>query len=194
MRRAYDIPFTHARLALGASEAASGAAGGQIMYIGRTIDGLANGGGADEIDFRIDAAVVTESCSELPTTGERRLLMALLEDGVRTYQKYAFSGTRRGRRLFREAEAWFDATADAAVPFAYVCDVLGVEPDYVRSSLRSWRARHFTGPTVAAHTPRPYPGSAGTIAPTELTKHVAIGVAARRRSSAPRLDAGGWYA
>ncbi len=166
------------------------------MYMGRTIGigGFGDGSGADELDLRIDGPVVTELREEPPTTGERRLLIALLEDGVRCYQKYAFSGTRRGRRLFREAEAWFDATADAAVPFAYVCDVLGVEPDYVRSNLRSWRARHFTGPTVAAHTPRPYAGSAGTIAPTELTKHVAIGVAARRRSSALRLDAGGWYA
>lgn len=164
------------------------------MFIGRTIDGLANGGGADDLDIRIDSAVVSEPREEAPDTGERRLLIALLEDGVRCYQKYAFSGTRRGRRLFREAEAWFDATADASVPFAYVCDVLGVEPDYVRNNLRSWRARHFTGPSVAAHTPRPYTGSAGTIAPAELAKHVAIGVVARRRSSAPNLDAGGWYA
>ena len=164
------------------------------MYTGRRIDGLSDGGGTEELDFRIDSAVVSEMREEPPTTGERRLLIALLEDGVRCYQKYAFSGTRRGRRLFREAEAWFDATADAAVPFAYVCDVLGVEPDYVRSTLRNWRARHFTGPSVAAHTARPYTGSAPAITPAEMTKHVAIGVAARRRQSAPRLDAGGWYA
>jgi hypothetical protein len=164
------------------------------MYSGRTIDGLTDGGRVEDLDFRLDGAVVSDLREEPPDTGERRLLIALLEDGVRCYQKYAFSGTRRGRRLFHEAEAWFDATADAAVPFAYVCDVLGVEPDYVRNALRNWRARHFTGPTVAANDTRPYSGSAGTVVPAELTKHVAIGVAARRRSNALRLDAGGWYA
>lgn len=164
------------------------------MYMGRRIDGLTDGGGAEDLDIRIESPVVSELREEPPTTGGRRLLIALLEDGVRCYQKYAFSGTRRGRRLFREAEAWFDATADVAVPFAYVCDVLGVEPDYVRSTLRGWRARNFTGSSVAAHTARPYNGSAGAIAPAEMTKHVAFGVAGRPRSRAPRLDAAGWYA
>jgi len=194
MRRTNDIPFTRARPALGGFADARRAAGGHTMYTGRRIDGLTDGGGTDELDFRIDSPVVSELREEPPTTGERRLLIALLEDGVRCYQKYAFSGTRRGRRLFREAEAWFDATADVAVPFAYVCDVLGVEPDYVRSTLRGWRARNFTGSSVAAHTARPYNGSAGAIAPAEMTKHVAFGVAGRPRSRAPRLDAAGWYA
>jgi hypothetical protein len=194
MKRANDIPIAHAPPAFGASAEPRPATGGQVMYTGRRVDELTDGGGADELDIHIERPVVTELREEHPSTGERRLLIALLEDGVRCYQKYAFSGTRRGRRLFREAEAWFDAAADAAVPFAYVCEVLGVEPDYVRSTLRNWRARHFTGPSVAAHTPRPYAGAAAPIAPLELTKRVACGVAPCRRAHASRLDVAGWYA
>jgi hypothetical protein len=74
--------------------------------------------------------------------GERRLFMALLEDAIRNYQKYAFSVKRRGQRLFREVETWLtEGDTGAAVSFEYVCDVLGVEPDYVRNFLERWRVR-----------------------------------------------------
>jgi hypothetical protein len=101
--------------------------------------------------------VVSESRGEAPAEGERRLLTAVLEDALRVYQKYAFSGTRRGRRLFREAETWFThPDLDVACPFPYVCDVLGIDPDWIRNTLAAWRARHYTGATVSARAPRPY--------------------------------------
>ncbi len=50
-------------------------------------------------------------------TGECQLLLAVLEDAVRCYQKYAGITWGPGRRLFREAEHWFMRTdQDALAP------------------------------------------------------------------------------
>jgi hypothetical protein len=83
---------------------------------------------------------------------ERELLVAILEDAIRSYQKYAFSGTRRGRRLFGEVQAWFiePPTADVAVPFDYVCEMLDLAPDPIRQALERWRAHAFAGEESAA--------------------------------------------
>ena len=77
-----------------------------------------------------------------PEEGERRLLMALLQEAAQAYKHHALSGTRRGQRLFREAEAWFTAPeTEAPVSFAYVCDVLDIDPVRFRAKLESWRAQ-----------------------------------------------------
>lgn len=85
---------------------------------------------------------------------ERELLIAILEDAIRTYQKYAFSGTRRGRRLFREVHAWFTepASADVPVSYDYLCDVLDLEPETIRARLEHWRIHAFAGEGAAART------------------------------------------
>ena len=71
---------------------------------------------------------------------EKRLMLAVLEDAVGTFQKYAVAAGRRGRRLFTEAEDWFESD-DGGWPFAFVnvCQALGLEPQYVRAGLRRWR-------------------------------------------------------
>ena len=72
---------------------------------------------------------------------EKRLMLAVLEDGVGTFQKYAGVTGRRARRLFAEAEEWF-ASNDAEWPFTFVsiCQSLGLEPEYIRRGLRKWQA------------------------------------------------------
>ena len=71
---------------------------------------------------------------------EKRLMLAVLEEGVGTFQKYAFSRDRSGQRIFAEAEEWFESD-DIEWPFAFVnvCHTLGIEVDYLRSGLRRWR-------------------------------------------------------
>jgi hypothetical protein len=73
---------------------------------------------------------------------EKRLMLAVLEDAVGTFQKHAEASGRRGRRMFNEAEEWFNSE-DAGWPFAFVniCQGLGMEPDYMRAGLRRWRER-----------------------------------------------------
>jgi hypothetical protein len=74
---------------------------------------------------------------------EKRLMLAVLEDGVGTFQKYAGASGRRARRLFAEAEEWF-ASRDSESPFTFesICEALGLEPEYIRRGLRQWQTAH----------------------------------------------------
>jgi len=71
---------------------------------------------------------------------EKRLMLAVLEDAVGTFQKYVTSSTRRGQRLFAEAEEWFAAPA-TEWPFSFesVCQALGLDAGYLGGGLRRWR-------------------------------------------------------
>lgn len=73
---------------------------------------------------------------------ERRLMLAVLEEAVATYQRYVTCTGRRGSRLFREAEAWImEDEASWPCSFRSVCDVLGLDPGYLRHGLERWRDR-----------------------------------------------------
>jgi hypothetical protein len=71
---------------------------------------------------------------------EKRLMLAVLEEGVGTFQKYALSHDRAGQRFFMEAEEWFESD-EIEWPFALVniCHTLGIEVDYLRGGLRRWK-------------------------------------------------------
>jgi len=73
---------------------------------------------------------------------ELRLMVAVLEEALRTFCGCASSSRRRDQRLFQEAAEWFDSP-DASWPFAfeYICDALGLEPEWIRQLLRRWQAR-----------------------------------------------------
>jgi len=76
--------------------------------------------------------------------GERQLMVAVLEDAAHCFQKYIFSRDKRGRILFEEAEEWIMAEdTGAVVPFPHVCEVLGIDPEYIRKGLRRWQARQM---------------------------------------------------
>ena len=71
--------------------------------------------------------------------GERRLMAAVLQDGVETFQKYALARDPAGRELFDEARAWIGARHDATLfSFTTVCDVLEIDPDHLRQGLLRW--------------------------------------------------------
>lgn len=69
--------------------------------------------------------------------GERRLLLAVLEDAVASFLRYRTSRTTRGKRLFREDEAWFMSSDQSwAFSFESICAQLHLDPDYIRRGLR----------------------------------------------------------
>jgi hypothetical protein len=74
---------------------------------------------------------------------EHRLMLAVLEDAVRTYQQTMLCRAEHGGRLLRETEDWF-ASDDAAWPFSFtaVCEALDLEPAWVRARLERWRQTH----------------------------------------------------
>ena len=72
--------------------------------------------------------------------GERRLMLAVLEDAVDSYRKYALARDPREQACFLEAREWF-LSGDRSWLFAFenICDVLEMNADYLRSGLDKWR-------------------------------------------------------
>jgi hypothetical protein len=68
-----------------------------------------------------------------PASGERRLLLAVLEDGIRTYLKYALATHGRGFNLRREALVWLTA-GDRRDVFAFenICEALAIDAPRLR--------------------------------------------------------------
>src|SRR5438093_11169595 len=72
--------------------------------------------------------------------GERRLMIAVLEDAVDVYRKQAGSQDPRGEQLFNEAEVWIeDPDRGWLFSFQNICDVLDIDADYLRRGLRAWK-------------------------------------------------------
>jgi hypothetical protein len=72
--------------------------------------------------------------------GEKRLMLAVLEDALDCYQKYAFSRDGHGRQLFDEALEWINSGNRAwFFSFENICETLGINPEYLRRGLESWR-------------------------------------------------------
>lgn len=78
--------------------------------------------------------------------GERRLMLAVLEDGIHCFRKYAGIDDPRARELFREAESWIlEEDRTWFFSFENVCDTLELDPEYVRAGLVRWKKRTLAG-------------------------------------------------
>jgi hypothetical protein len=73
---------------------------------------------------------------------EMRLIAAVLEDAIGCYLKYYSAHTRRGKRICNEAAQWiFSPEDDWLFSFENICEMLKIDPDYIRRILR-----HITRP------------------------------------------------
>ena len=73
-------------------------------------------------------------------TGERRLLLAVLEEAVANFLRYRHATTTRGKRLFREEYEWFwSQEKNYLYAFETICDHLHLDPDYIRAGLQKCR-------------------------------------------------------
>ena len=75
-----------------------------------------------------------------PLEPEKQLIEAILEDAINVFRLYAFAASPEKKRLFREARHWIWAE-DWQWPFSFcnVCEVLGLDPDYLRRGLIRWQ-------------------------------------------------------
>jgi hypothetical protein len=79
-------------------------------------------------------------------SGERRLMIAILEDGVLTYLKFAADPRKAQQDLFHEAEEWIESDDRGWIyAFASICDHLGFEPAQLRRGLRARKAQALAG-------------------------------------------------
>jgi hypothetical protein len=77
-----------------------------------------------------------------PIEPERALLVALLQDAIHDYRKFKKARDREGRERFHEVEEWINESAsDWIFSFENVCELLNLEPEYVRRALEERKHR-----------------------------------------------------
>ena len=85
---------------------------------------------------------------------EKRLMLAVLEEAIATFQRHVSAETRRSKRLVEDVEEWVSGT-QSEWPFSFdnICAALDLDPQYLRTGLERWksaqtRKQHAGGPTV----------------------------------------------
>jgi hypothetical protein len=82
--------------------------------------------------------------------GEHRLMVAVLEDGVRCFQRQMNTRDPKGHQLYLDAEDWITSTDQTwFFSFVNVCQTLDLDPDYIREGLLAWRDAHRADPADA---------------------------------------------
>lgn len=73
---------------------------------------------------------------------EHRLMIAMLEDAVSCLARDPKRCARQQRKAFEEAHSWVNAqeTESWIFSFSNVCEVLGLDPSYLRRGLNRWTA------------------------------------------------------
>lgn len=72
--------------------------------------------------------------------GEKRLMLAVLQDALDCYQKYAFAKDGPGKQLFADADSWIVcADRDWYFSFENICETLEINPEYLRRGVEQWR-------------------------------------------------------
>ena len=91
----------------------------------------------DDIDIRQLATVSGGECSSR-FTGTKALMLAVLEDGIRSY----LGGSRV---IAHEAEFWiYSHRRHSPFSFVVVCEMLGLDPDAVRKTLRRMKSENVS--------------------------------------------------
>lgn len=74
--------------------------------------------------------------------GEKRLMLAVLEDAVSCYQKFFGADRGRRKRLLDEAAQWlFEEEGDWVFSFESICGALEIDAECLRRGLLSWKER-----------------------------------------------------
>jgi hypothetical protein len=72
---------------------------------------------------------------------ETKLMLAVLEDAIACFQKYAFAPDRKGKGAFPRGRVLGSRHKQRLAVFvANVCETLGFDPDYLRQGLAQWKA------------------------------------------------------
>lgn len=77
-----------------------------------------------------------------PLEPEKALLLAVLDDAVRSFQDNILPQNKKKQMLFDEAQEWlFNDDSTGVFSLVSICAVLGLDPGYIRRGLRQWQTR-----------------------------------------------------
>ena len=80
---------------------------------------------------------------------EKKLMLAVLEDAINCFQANVMAERGRRKRLFDETLDWFlDRGDDWLFSFESVCEILRLNPDYVRRGLLRWKDKKLARPAA----------------------------------------------
>ncbi len=110
--------------------------------------------------------------------GEKRLILSVLEDAIECFMKCLEASSNKGQRLFRDAEEWINLEDKRWVfSFDNVCDMLDINPEYLRVGLRKWKVRRLeliasraaekAQEQLIAQAQPPVPAAPAAVAPLE---------------------------
>ena len=119
--------------------------------------------GLDRRDFHFgeigepQAILPHQFFSEPAIEGEQRLMVAVLEDAVRCFQKHVLATDPRGKELFLQVEEWFmEPDSGATLTFEFICQARGLDADSIRVQLRRWREQQLAR-SFRTESPGPQP-------------------------------------
>ena len=93
-----------------------------------------------------DTGVIEELSREIIRDGEKRLMLAVLENATEDFQKYILAKDMHGKELFQSAEDWIlDIDDPSFFSFANICEHLNLNPDYMRQGFMRWKAAKLAG-------------------------------------------------
>ena len=83
---------------------------------------------------------------KVPQEPEYRLIVAVLQDAIDCFQKHLFAREHKARLLFEDAVEWI-ASDDREWPYSFIsiCEVLNLNPDYLRGGLQMWQESQLVG-------------------------------------------------
>jgi hypothetical protein len=88
-----------------------------------------------------------------PTAPVERLMLAVLEDAISTYQRRLLTRSNRAERELDEVQHWIESD-DTSWPFscASICHVLGLDVTRLRRELHRWRDGSRRGVDASGRT------------------------------------------
>ena len=112
------------------------------------IDTLADIFGPDTV---LPEQIVSGYRNDSYLSGEKALMLAVLEDGIRCFQEHLRNRRLKPHLLSVQAEEWMRAE-DWDWPFSFnnVCETLGLDPEALRGTLFTWKEKKVAG--LRSHT------------------------------------------
>ena len=98
-------------------------------------------------------ADLSQDRPELTASPRNRLMLAVLEEALVTFQRGLNSPKAEQRRQFHEVDRWV-ASDDTDWPFSFenICQIVDMNPDYIRQGLHRWRDQGPVGSASVGRT------------------------------------------
>lgn len=105
-----------------------------------------------EPDTLVSTQYLESFRQKTPIEPEKMLMLAVLEDAINCFQVNVMAERGRAKKLFDETSHWFlDRNDDWIFSFGSVCEILQLNPEYVRGGLLRWKEKKLERAHTHSH-------------------------------------------